>query len=307
MDDRHAYMLNELWTRQYDLGRVLRFRHIRRGRQAVCYEVLTAEQHTFTAYLFGPEFDPVQLAAACQALVLLDKQRFSVVPMVPMARGEFLADGPQGAALVVGLEATGQEIPADQWSLHDVTQLGLRLGWMHRLLVEQCPVHTATEPAAALVAARAHTPVSRRLGALNPVHVDALGRRLESLPPAAAWAHGDVQPAAMLLDSDRQIRTIVDWALLHPGDPLEDLIDAFTQWCMGDDGLVNAEAGRALLESYRTLRPLEDGPWETAALRWCAQRIIDACHDRRPLPRGFATLLAEPRALATALELCEAK
>ena len=31
MDDRYAYMLNALWGKHYDLGRVIRFRHMPRG------------------------------------------------------------------------------------------------------------------------------------------------------------------------------------------------------------------------------------------------------------------------------------
>ena len=51
MDDRDAYVLNNLWSRYYDLGRIVRFRHVTRGRQATVWEVLTAAGQIQEAFM----------------------------------------------------------------------------------------------------------------------------------------------------------------------------------------------------------------------------------------------------------------
>ena len=56
MDDQQTYLLNGLLARQFDLGRIVRFRQVVRGRQAVTYELLTAEQHDAQVELL-PAFD----------------------------------------------------------------------------------------------------------------------------------------------------------------------------------------------------------------------------------------------------------
>jgi len=328
MDDRYAYMLNTLWAKYYDLGRIIRFRSVSRGRQAVCYEVLTAEQHEYLAHIFPPAFDPAQLTRMCQAINILDKERFSVVPMMPAQQGAWVVGGPQGTWLAVGLATNGQYLLPDQCSIHDLSQLGLRLAWLHRLLAEQLAPPPDAAPLADALQSALQRATQRRPLPLDPADVSHLQQSLqpplpESQPSAVSglsafsvqrssfpgWVHGDLQPAAILMDEDHQIRTIVDWGLLHPGDPLEDVIDAFIHWCLGSDGVVHAEKGRALLEAYRSLRPAaaQAQRWESAVTSWCAQRIIDAAHERRPLPRGFTTYLRTPASLASALELCETK
>ncbi len=315
MDDRYAYMLNALWSRHYDLGRVIRFRHVQRGRQTLAYEVLTAEQREYTVYLFLPGYEVATLDHMAQTLDILDKNRFSVVPMVPSKEDQWSVDGPQGQRMMVGLNTDGQQLPPEAWSAHDMSQLGLRLAWMHRLLKEQLDSPQTGGEAARLclrdqlqtASQKSPADLPHRMPKLNPAHTGA--RLVNELTDAAAasWCHGDIQPAAFLLDHDRQIRTIVDWGLLHPGDPLEDLIDAFIHWCIGTDGLVNSDTARSLLEAYRTLCPIAKEGWRPAVQCWCAHRIIDATRDLNPLPKGFGQILADPAALVRAIELCEAK
>jgi len=311
MDDRYAYMLNALWARHYDLGRVIRFRHVQRGRQAIAYEVLTAEQREYTVYLFPPGQRPESLGQVAGMLATLDTHRFSVVPMVKSKDDAWTVDGPQGQRMMVGLNTDGQLLAAESWTEHGLSQLGLRLGWMHRLLDEQWPLesHPAAEPLAAALRAAWHRPAAElphRLPKLSPAHMEQLLSAVREAAPTG-WCHGDVQPAALLVDHDRQIRTVVDWSLAHAGVPLEDLVDAFTHWCIAPDGTVGAEHARALLEAYRSLRAFENDQWLGAVQSWCAWRIIHAIHDLSPLPRGFGQILADPAALAQAIELCAAK
>ena len=313
MDDRFAYILNNLWSRHYDLGRIIRFRHVTRGRQAEAYEVLTAEQNEFLVYLYPPTFDAAQFAHLGPCLQLLGQERFPVVPMIPARTHQWAVDGPQNAHLVVTLNTSGHYLLPDQWLLHHISQLGLRLAWLHRLLIEQIPPRQEPTLLSQLNMAldQPHSP--QFIPALNsalsslPAPLNSLKERLEDLPPPVGHVHGDIQPAAVLLDNEHQIRTFVDWGLLHAGNPLEDLIDVFVHWCIASDGVVNIDQGRTFIEAYRSLSSLPAQPWPDAIASWSAHRLIDAAQGRRPLPRGFVAFLSNPATLSTPLEYCQAK
>ena len=79
MDDQQTYLLNGLLTRNFDLGRISRFRKVTRGRQAETFEVLTSEHHEYVVHLYPPEFTAKQLNFAAQTMNTLDENRFSVV------------------------------------------------------------------------------------------------------------------------------------------------------------------------------------------------------------------------------------
>jgi Ser/Thr protein kinase RdoA (MazF antagonist) len=309
MDDRYAYLLNGLWARHFDLGRVVRFRHAQRGRQAITYEVLTAEQREYCVYLFPPSYAEADLAAMAQTINTLDQNRFSVVPMQQSKDQTWVVGGPQGQHMMVSLNTDGQLLPPETWSAHDISQLGLRLAWMHRLLKEEIPAAAPTAPLAEMLSAALQRPpadLPHRMPKLNPAYTQRLVLELSDhkiLGPC----HGDIQPAAFLLDHDRQIRTVVDWGLLHAGDPLEDMVAAFVHWCIAADGTVNTETARTLLESYRSLIPISKERWLPAVRSWCAWQILHATADHAPLAKNFAHILQDPGALAQAIELCEAK
>lgn len=314
MDDRAAYLLNGLWSRYYDLGRIIRFRQVQRGRQATCYELLTSEQNEYLVSLYPATFDLNHFDAIAAAALLLHREHFPIAEIVAAKDHQPAVTGPQGSVMMVTANVVGQYLLPDEWSLHDLSQLGLRLGWMHRLMHD----HFAPPPELPvlgqdLTAALGDNPahVKKKLPPLEVEHLFNLRSALAELPPAG-WAHGDFQPAAVMMDEDRQIRAITDLALLHFGDPLEDLLDAFVHWCVGSDGIVAEQRGRSLVESYRSLRPTAETlaterPWAQVVQRWCGQRIVDAAAGRRTLPRGFATYLADPSGLASAVELCETK
>ena len=187
---------------------------------------------------------------------------------------------------------------------HDVSQIGLRLAWMHRLLKEQLPELPRQPPLSERLRAVCSTVLPD--GARAPVVLDQLSPLLTllRLPTAQGWVHGDIQTLALLVDNDHQLRTITDWALLHSGSPLEDLVDAFLSLCTNSEGRLLPVRGRALLESYRSLIPIQRVPWTPVVACWCAQRILDCCENRRPLPMGFSKLLEQPERLATALASC---
>lgn len=314
MDDRAAYLLNGLWSRYYDLGRIVRFRQVQRGRQATCYELLTSEQNEYLVSLYPATFDLNSFDAIAAATLLLHREHFPVAHIVAAKDQQPAVTGPQGSVMMVTTNIIGQYLLPDEWSLHDLSQLGLRLGWMHRLMHDHfAPPHDQPKLADSLTAALGEDPthVRKKLPALDVGHIQDLRAALRTAPPAG-WAHGDFQPAAVMMDDDRQIRAVTDMALLHFGDPLEDLLDAFIHWCVGPDGIVAEQRGRSLVESYRSLRPAAESlhterNWSQIVQRWCGQRIIDAAAGRRILPRGFATYLANPAGLAGAIELCETK
>lgn len=308
MDDQQTYLLNGLLTRQFGLGRIVRFRQVSRGRQAQTFELLTQQQHEYTVYLYPPAFSAMQLDFAARTINLLDENRFSVVPMLPVqdAADAFAAEGPQGATMLVSLTTTGSAIAVEQYTDHDISQLGLRLAWLHRLLREHVPLPEGEGT------------LEERLGEeLDDLTPDTL-RYLPSLPPGArerlmvllgqetpqGWVHGDIQGAALLLDADHQLRTVVDFGLLHAGSPLEDVVDAALHFCGDGNGGLAAGRAEVLLEAYDSLLPLKGLAWTPVVASWLAQRLIDAARGRRILPKAFSRILAAPEGLAGALASC---
>jgi Ser/Thr protein kinase RdoA (MazF antagonist) len=306
MDDQQTYLLNGLLGRHFGLGRIVRFRQVQRGRQAEAFELFTAQEKEYLVQLFPPAYAADQLEFNATAVNALDAHRFSVVPFLPGKAGRFVAEGPQGSHMLVSLAPAGSILPAGLYTDHDISQIGLRLGWMHRLLKEQVadpPADPEAAPLADQVREVCATP-----SAGGPPRVPAplleLLLSLLRLPASQGWVHGDIQPPALLVDADRQLRTVMDWGLLHQGAPQEDLIDAFLSFCTTADGGLAADRGRTLLESYHTLVPIARIPWTPVVASWCARRLLDAHAGRRPLPIGFSTVLERPEDLATALASC---
>jgi aminoglycoside phosphotransferase (APT) family kinase protein len=289
VDDQQTYLLNGLITRHFGIGRIVRFRPVRRGRQAECFELFTAEEREYLAQLFAATYGEDQLDFAASAVNRLDEHRFSVMPYVPSRNVVYVAEGPQNTRMVLSLAPAGSALSAGQYSDHDVSQVGLRLAWMHRLLLEQFP------------APKDQMPLAKRLPATEnpPEHL----RGLLAMPTWQGWVHGDIHPEALLHDADHQLRAITDWGLLHWGCPLEDVVDAFIALATDARGAFDRRRGMALLEAYDSLVPIKRTPWTPVVASWCAQRLID--RERRPLPEGFMEgLLPAPERLATALAAC---
>jgi hypothetical protein len=191
--------------------------------------------------------------------------------------------------MVISLAPAGSALTSEQYSHHDISQVGLRLAWMHRLLKEQLP-------------APAEPPSLAELLPSGDGLLEQL-RGLLMLPSPQGWVHGDLQPAALLHDSDHQLRAIVDWGLLHWGCPLEDLVDAFLALAVDAKGALARRRGTALLEAYGSLVPIKRMAWTPIVAQWCARRLID--QRLRGLPEGFmAEVLPSPERVATALASC---
>ncbi|MGN6369878.1 MAG: phosphotransferase [Phycisphaerae bacterium] len=308
MDDQQTYLLNGLLARQFGLGRIIRFRQVTRGRQAATFELLTAQQNEYLAYLYPAAYPAEQLDFMAGAVNSLDDNRFTVVPWMKAKSGGFVGEGLQNGRLMVSLAVAGSALPPEQYTEHDVSQVGLRLAWMHRLLREQVPA----PPEKVQLAIRLEREISG--GDEHPVaNVPAIGREtigrlvgLMGLPVAVenGWVHGDVQPAALMHDADHQLRAMVDWGLLHWGSPLEDVVDAFLGLCVKADGTFDQLRGSVLLESYASLVPLKKVAWTPVVAAWCAQRIIDAVGGRRGVPGNFSGIVGSPEAVATAIASC---
>jgi len=289
VDDQQTYLLNGLIARHFGLGRIVRFRPVERGRQAEAFELFTAGEKEYLVMLYPPAFHEDQLDFAAGAVNALDRHRFSVMPFVASKNVVFVAEGPQNRHMVVGLAPAGSAIRPADYTEHDISQVGLRLAWMHRLLKEQLP--PPREP----------VPLGRRIPA-GDGPLEQL-RGLLTLPTAQGWVHGDIQPAALLHDADHQLRAITDWGLLHWGCPLEDLVDAFITLATDARGAFAQRRGAALLEAYDSLVPIKRMPWTPVVASWCAQRLAD--QDRRALPEGFMeAVLPAPERLATAMASC---
>ena len=281
MDDQQTYLLNGLLARQFDLGRIVRFRQMTRGRQAATFELLTAQQNEYFVYLYPAAYSVEQLEFMAGAVNSLDDNRFTVVPWIKGKGGSFVGEGLQNGRLMVSLAVSGSALTSEQYTEHDVSQVGLRLAWMHRLLREQvaAPVEKMIP-----LAARLEREVAGSAEA-GGVHVPPIGREtigrlvgLMGVPVSVenGWVHGDVQPAALMHDGDHQLRSVMDWALLHWGNPLEDVVDAFLGLCVKGDGTFDAARGGVMLEAYESLLPLEKVAWMPVVASWCGQRIIDA-------------------------------
>ena len=114
MDDQQTYLLNGLVTRQYGVGRIVRFRQVERGRQAATYELLTSRRNEYMVYLYPAAFTPEQLEFTARTINTLDENRFSVVPMLkrsPDADSEFVGEGPQGTRMLVSIGTAGSPLP----------------------------------------------------------------------------------------------------------------------------------------------------------------------------------------------------
>ncbi len=308
MDDQQTYLLNGLLVRQFELGRIVRFRQVARGRQAATYEFLTSEQNEYLVQLYPSAFSVEQLEFMAGALNALDANRFSVLPMLPTKGGGFVAEGVQGSHMLLSLGAAGSAMSAAEYTAHDISQVGLRMAWMHRLMKEQLPAPgERMRLIASLEKLFAHpTAESSRAIPAIPEHIRKMLLSILEIqvPLENGWVHGHFQVAALLHDADHQLRTIVDWGLLHFGMPLEDVVDAFVSICVTEDGTYLPHRGRILREAYESLVPLKQVPWTPVVGAWCGQRLLDAARGVRALPRGFGVLLGAPEKLAVALATC---
>jgi len=312
MDNQQTYLLNGLIVRQFELGRIARFRKVARGRQAETFELLTSQHNEYLVSIYPPAFDAAHLNFVATTINTLDKERFSVVPILSTKPGvsdiggggganfcqNFPAEGPQGSTILLSFAPIGSPLPPDQYTELDISQLGLRLAWLHRLFVEQLPAPSLPPLPVRFEQLLASPEFRSRIPNFPTAMFDHLRDMLNMLP-SPGWSHGDIQPTAQLIDADHQLRSIVDFALLHFGSPLEDLVDAFLTIA----NLQNVR-GKALLEAYDSLIPIRRVPWTPIVAAWFAQRIIDAAHNRRPLPRHFTQLLTAPENLATAIASC---
>ena len=289
VDDRQTYLLNGLITRHFGIGRIVRFRSVQRGRQAESFELFTAEEKEYLVQLYATAFGEDQLDFAAGAVNTLDRHCFSVMPFLPSKNVVYVAEGPQNSRMVLSLAPAGSAMLPTQYSTHDVSQVGLRLAWMHRLLLEQLP-----RP-------KNFVPLKKRLPATNDTLHQLHG--LLAMPTWQGWVHGDIQPQALLHDSDHQLRAITDWGLLHWGCPFEDLVDAFITLATNVQGAFDRQRGAALLEAYDSLVSIKRTPWTPVVASWCAQRLLD--QDRRSPPEGFVeSVLPAPERLATAMASC---
>ena len=175
MDDQQTYLLNGLFARQFDLGRIVRFRQVTRGRQAATFELLTAQQNEYLVYLYPAAYSAEQLDFMAGAVNSLDDNRFTVVPWVKGKSGSFVGEGLQNGRLMVSLGVAGSALATEQYTEHDVSQVGLRLAWMHRLLREQ--VAAPAEKVSLAVRLEREVASTSETGG---VHVPQIGRRRRS-------------------------------------------------------------------------------------------------------------------------------
>ena len=302
MDDQYAYLLSGLLTRHFGLGRIARFRQVERGRQASTFEVLTAQQNEYLVHLYPASYPKERLAFMAGAINRLDENRFSLMPFLKTKKDQgetFVVAGPQNTHLLVGLNPAGSPRPAQEWTDHQRAELGLRLAWLHRLLREELPAPQSSlraqlEDSLALPPDR----LPRNLPAVPAAHLAALVAALDTADPESplGYVHGDLHPDTILLDEDLQLRYLLDWALLAPGNPGEDLAAVFLHWCNADPALM-----RPIIEAYFALERPAPGSLRAALPQYLARRVIEARAARTPLA-PFLPHLARVSELAALLE-----
>lgn len=277
MDDQTSYMLSGLLTREFKLGRIARFRDVGRGRQALTYAVLTAQQNEYLVYLYPPSYDVAQLAFSAAAVNRLDEARFTVMPFLKTADGRTVIAGPQNTRMLVGLNPIGAKRPAGEWSDHERSELGLRLAWLHKALREELPpLDEPSDYATHLRAAIEDAPAPAGSSAAEAADATVLEAVLQTVTGAAAgYAHGGLHPDAVLMNDDRQLQCFIDWGLLHAGIPAEDLFWIFIRWCHQDRRQM-----KPVLEAYASLEPMPPEALRAGVAAAAAQQVIQARHGR---------------------------
>lgn len=109
---------------------------------------------------------------------------------------------------------------------------------------------------------RWHTVVERHRSDTQPIiraSIDWLRRHPPPPPPRIAVVHGDYRMGNVLFDGDGVIHAVLDWEMVHLGDPLEDLAwTCMPNWRQGkaDDpgGLMPRQQAYALWEQRSGLR-----------------------------------------------------
>lgn len=300
MDDNFTYLLSGLLNRHFALGRVARFRQVTRGRQAATYEVLTAQQNEYLIYLYPPTFSTERLTFMASAVNRLDETRFSVMPFLRARTGILVVPGPQGTQMMVGGNPAGSTRLAEEWTEHQLSELGLRMAWMHKAMREELPqageeedLADALEDALALPAEK----LPKNQPALDPEAVARLVIALESAATggAVAYVHGDISVDSMLVDDDQQLRCILDWGLIGPGTPAEDLFWVFCHVCAE-----NVDAFARVAEGYGSLEKVGDAAIDQGVTRAFARRIVEA-RAGRTMMRKLPERLARREALSEAM------
>lgn len=312
MDDREAYLLNGIVQRDFRVGRVIRFRKLSRGRQCESIEILTSERRSFLVLIYPAVYSRKQLNNGARKSNILFKGTFpslQFIEPIDTDRG-WVVDGPQSSHLMVVTFPAGQPLECEKWNSQNLSQLGVRLAWMHRMTSE---IDRRTTDTSLFVRVNRllEEPSPRRDNLLSLLDANALQQFIDNQKgntPLPGWIHGGINRSSVLLDDDRQITTFIDWGLTSHGSRFEDAVDVFVEWCVDDAGQIRAMEARAFLEAFLSLEPASDYPdWQKIVDYWCLRQIYNALMGYRRLPRGFGSIIRNPPFLSAAIALCQSK
>lgn len=172
-----------------------------------------------------------------------------------------------------------------------VTDCARALAAIHATPVAGLPALPLLDAAAQLAQLES---MHRAFGQAVPVFELALRWLREQLPPPSppTLVHGDFRNGNLLVD-ERGLVAVLDWELVHLGNPLEDLGWLCTPaWRFGGSGAAGGFAGReALCEAYaaasgRAVTPARVRYWEVfGTLRWgviCQYQVFAHLHGQAP-------------------------
>lgn len=180
---------------------------------------------------------------------------------VPVPRGLWLEEdaGPLGHPFFIMEEITGCEagplkLMGEPWRQHHASMARQKWTILGHLAAHDprslAPVLSAVKPEDCWRRELDHWQAIIERDSLEPQPVLAATlrwlRRHPPAPPARVTAvHGDFRTGNLLVDPQGVIRAVLDWEMLHLGDPLEDLAWGMNRaWCFQNDDRVGGLARR---------------------------------------------------------------
>ncbi|ADZ90133.1 phosphotransferase family protein [Marinomonas mediterranea] len=132
----------------------------------------------------------------------------------------------------------GVEIALNHFrTLGKITTLNYRSHNLHQLLAEPTPHRVALDTLTPWI----ESLNNKNLGP-SPITAGAIRRLKRQLPPPPeriVVCHGDFRHGNCMYQSDGQITAVIDWEMVHLGDPLEDLA-----WALSPDWQPSAGEGK---------------------------------------------------------------
>ncbi|NBU84938.1 MAG: phosphotransferase family protein [Sphingomonadaceae bacterium] len=202
------------------------------SREGAKLDLCWSDGRTQTAYM---NYDVLKAGAGDDAAFLREAAVIEALSSQHKAAGvrvaPFIAAIPEMRALIggfVGGEANFNKLTAAEDRMAVATNFMDQLAKLHSIDIGSTPVEGMgpVEPIATLIAQRLDQLRARNSGKdwdpLIQLSIDWLADNIPTNLPAPVIVHGDAGPANFLYD-DGRVAALLDWELVHYGDPMADL------------------------------------------------------------------------------------